>query len=98
MYRDRTRKLLSHYFSLVWNKAGLNFDSDCFTEMEELTDCIFNGVKDELRTDRNELIDNLIISYSRELDELKKAQMYDKLDRSDLITEFIEHLKNLKVN
>ena len=45
--KAKSVQLLSHYFKTVFKKAGLNWDSDNDSEMQELVDCIIEATKED---------------------------------------------------
>ena len=45
MSKQKAAILLSHYFQLVFKKAGMKWDSDNNMEMEQIVDEILEGVE-----------------------------------------------------
>lgn len=53
-YLDDSKKLLVHYFEILFKKQGLVFDSDSKAEVEDIVDNILWGVLEELREQERE--------------------------------------------
>ena len=47
-YRQEAKKLLTHYFRLALEEAGVKFDNDNQVEIEAIIDLIFDGVMYEV--------------------------------------------------
>jgi len=44
--KDQVKHLLIYYFRLLFEKAGLNFDNDNRSEIEEIIDLIYQDIKE----------------------------------------------------
>ena len=53
-HTDRAKQLLKHYFTLVMSKTGNTFDSDCYSEIEDIVDEIISAVKQDLRQEKED--------------------------------------------
>jgi hypothetical protein len=48
---DRAKDILNHYFKLLFDKVGLNYDADIQTELDQIVDAIIEASKDETHYD-----------------------------------------------
>ena len=44
--RKQTRTLLTHYLTLIADKAGVPLHGDCYKEIGDITDLIFDEIAD----------------------------------------------------
>lgn len=49
--REKAKSLLQHYFRHVWESAGLGWDGDNSSEIDELADCLIDAAKDEIKNE-----------------------------------------------
>jgi hypothetical protein len=50
--RTRAKRLLVHYFRLLSEKAGLQFDGDNVAEIEEIVDRIVEAARESIASER----------------------------------------------
>lgn len=48
---DRAKDILNHYFELIFNKVGLNYDSDTKAELDQIVDEIIEAGKPDEATE-----------------------------------------------
>lgn len=53
-YLKDAKKLLVHYFEVLFEKQGVRFDSDNRAEIEDIVDNIVWGILEELREQERE--------------------------------------------
>ena len=51
--KDRAKRLAVSYIRTLFRAAGLKFDGDNQSEIEELIDCIVDAAKDELHDEQD---------------------------------------------
>ncbi len=54
---EDAKRLLTHYFRMVWEKAGLKWDSDNDAEVEDIIDYLADGIKKEVAREIIEAIE-----------------------------------------
>jgi len=60
--RKQARQLLTHYLTLIADKAGVKLGPDCYVEIGEITDMIFDEIeaRDDALNSRIEALDRHI--------------------------------------
>ena len=46
--KDRAKRLLVHYFSVMAREVGIGWDADNISEIESIVDLIFEGVAEDI--------------------------------------------------
>jgi hypothetical protein len=46
---ERAKRLFRHYFSTVWQAAGLRWDSDNVAEVDDIVDCLIAAAVAEMQ-------------------------------------------------
>lgn len=47
--RGRAKRLMRHYMELIAKEAGIRWDSDNRSEIDELVDCLIDAAKEEMK-------------------------------------------------
>lgn len=61
--KEYTKRILNHYYRVLFEEISLNYDNDCESEVDEAVECIYNEIKSK---------DKKIKSLKKELKELKE--------------------------
>ena len=49
--KEKARQLLTFYFRLIAEQAGLKWTNDNYSEMNELIDCLIKAAREEVKED-----------------------------------------------
>lgn len=49
MSRDKAKTILKNYFGILFGKAGMRLDNECYDELDSFVDLIWDTAKEEIR-------------------------------------------------
>jgi hypothetical protein len=68
---DRAKDILNHYFKLLMDKVGINYDQDTQVELDQIIDDIVEASKTQIKNDMPDLVSeaNRELKYRKHLEE-----------------------------